>query len=112
MKFITMWMFYKYVTVLNQMCQIQIVWKIGYNFCTIVDKCKIFNVIIYCQNASEVQMQNNVCEWILDTLKMALLETKEKQKRHCKNGNTDHEIVNENWSFMSVRFYNRRKVFL
>ena len=59
-------MFYKYVTVLNQMCQIQIVWKIGYNFCTIADKCKTINVIIYCQNASEVQMQNNVCEWILD----------------------------------------------
>jgi hypothetical protein len=66
MKIITMWMFYKNVTVLNQMCQIQIVWKIGYNFCTIVDKCKTINVIIYCQNASEVQMQNNVCEWILD----------------------------------------------
>ena len=66
MKIITMWMFYKNVTVLNQMCQIQIVWKIGYTFCTIVDKCKIINVIIYCQNASEVQMQNNVCEWILD----------------------------------------------
>ena len=81
MKIITMWMFYKNVTVLNQMCQIQIVWKIGYNFCTIVDKCKIINVIIYCQNASEVQMQNNVCEWILDILKMALFETKEKQKK-------------------------------
>ena len=63
MKIITMWMFYKNVTVLNQMCQIQIVWKIGYNFCTIVDKCEIINVIIYCQNASEVQMQNK-CLWV------------------------------------------------